>query len=147
MRANRSRDTRPELLLRSELHRRGLRFRTCVQPVRGVRRSADLVFTRVKLAVFVDGCFWHGCADHYTAPKANADYWRTKRETNQRRDWDTDARLADAGWVALRVWEHVDATEAADLVERTYWALRGETTTALLQPVERVESTSAYELN
>lgn len=116
MRANRSRDTKPELLLRSELHRRGLRYRVNARPIRTVRRSADLLFTRQHLAVFVDGCFWHGCPEHYVAPKQNAAFWADKVHTNRSRDARTNELLASAGWTVLRIWEHVPACEAADLV-------------------------------
>lgn len=114
MRANRSRDTTPETELRSLLHRRGLRFRVDVSPIPGVRRRADVVFPRARVAVFVDGCFWHGCPLHATWPKANADFWREKIETNRRRDEDTNRKFAEAGWTVVRVWEHEDV-EAASL--------------------------------
>lgn len=116
MLACRSRDTRPEILLRSAVHRLGLRFRVCIRPVPGVRRTADLVFTRQRLAVFVDGCFWHGCPEHYTAPKTNTGYWAEKVHANRRRDRDTDARLEEQGWTVMRFWEHQDPREAAHLV-------------------------------
>lgn len=118
MRANRSRDTKPETALRSLLHRRGLRFRVDVSPIPGVRRRADLVFPRLRVAVFVDGCFWHGCPEHATWPKANADFWREKIETNRRRDEDTNQKFMEAGWMVLRVWEHEDIEEAAQRIER-----------------------------
>jgi DNA mismatch endonuclease, patch repair protein len=114
MRANRNRDTKPETQLRSLLHRRGLRFRVDVSPIPGVRRRADLVFPRARVAVFVDGCFWHGCPQHATWPKANADFWREKIETNRRRDEDTNRKFAEAGWVVVRVWEH-EAVDGASL--------------------------------
>lgn len=117
MQSTRSRDTAPELALRSELHRRGLRFRVCSPPVKGVRRSADVVFTRQRIAVFLDGCFWHGCPEHYIAPKQNDDYWSSKLETNRARDADTDRRLHEAGWTIVRIWEHVPISVAADQVE------------------------------
>lgn len=78
-----------------------------------MRREADVVFGPAKIAVFVDGCFWHGCPQHATWPKTNADFWRSKIEGNRRRDMDTDERLASAGWLAVRVWEHEDPAEAA----------------------------------
>lgn len=106
MQSNRSRDTGPELRLRSELHRRGLRFFVDRAPIRGVRRRADLVFPRKKIAVFVDGCFWHGCPQHHTVSKTNAEYWREKVDTNRRRDRETDSLLRDSGWRVVRVWEH-----------------------------------------
>lgn len=117
MRANRSRDTKPEKLIRSLLHRRGLRFRVDVSPIRGVRRRADIVFSRARVAVFVDGCFWHGCPEHATWPKANAEFWREKIETNRRRDLDTNRKFEEEGWVVIRVWEHEDPAEAARLIE------------------------------
>ncbi|PPK70468.1 very short patch repair endonuclease [Actinokineospora auranticolor] len=113
MSRQRARDTGTEIALRRALHALGLRYRVHRRPVTGVRREADVVFTRAKVAVFVDGCFWHGCPDHATWPKRNADFWRTKIETNRRRDQDTDTRLDDAGWLAVRVWEHEDPAAAA----------------------------------
>jgi DNA mismatch endonuclease (patch repair protein) len=117
MRRQRGRDTKPELALRSILHRRGLRFRVD-QPVGGLRRRADVVFSRAQVAVFVDGCFWHGCPTHGTWPKQNSDWWREKIETNRKRDADTDRRLSAAGWVVVRLWEHEDPNVGADAVER-----------------------------
>jgi DNA mismatch endonuclease, patch repair protein len=115
MRSQRQRDTKGELELRSLLHRRGLRFRVhALLP--GLRRRSDIVFTRARVLVFVDGCFWHGCPEHGTWPKENADWWREKIEANQRRDRDTDARLTAAGWTVIRVWEHEDPTQAADQI-------------------------------
>jgi DNA mismatch endonuclease (patch repair protein) len=121
------RDTAAELALRSELHRRGFRYRVDVAPIKTIRRRADVVFTKRRVAVFVDGCFWHGCPVHGTWPKHNADWWRTKIETNRRRDRDTDRRLSQLGWTILRVWEHEDATEAADRVERALRAAAAST--------------------
>ena len=112
------RDTKPELRLRSELHRRGFRFFVDRAPMQGVRRRADLVFPRRRVAVYVDGCFWHGCPLHGTWPKNNADWWRRKIQRNQERDLDTDQRLQDAGWIVVRVWEHEGAMGAADRVVR-----------------------------
>jgi DNA mismatch endonuclease (patch repair protein) len=111
------RDTAPELELRRELHRRGLRFRVSLSPVRHVRSTPDLVFTRSKLAVFVDGCFWHSCPKHGTMPAANRDWWRQKLERNEARDRATDEALAAAGWRVIRVWEHETAPDAADRIE------------------------------
>lgn len=112
------RDTKPELAVRRAVWRRGLRYRVDVPPLRGTRRRADMVFTRVRVAVFIDGCFWHGCPEHATAPKANAEWWAEKLSANVRRDRDTDARLGEAGWLVVRIWEHEDAEEAAERVER-----------------------------
>ena len=107
MTSQRQRDTKGELELRSLLHRRGLRFRVhALLP--GLRRRSDIVFTRARVAVFVDGCFWHGRPEHGSRPKQNANWWREKIEANQRRDRDTDARLKAAGWTVVRVWEHDD---------------------------------------
>lgn len=102
--------------MRRLLHARGLRYRVDTAPLPGVRRRADVVFTRVRVAVFVDGCFWHLCPVHGTSPKANGAWWRDKLEANVRRDRDTDARLAEAGWVVVRVWEHEPPAAAADRV-------------------------------
>lgn len=112
------RDTRPELALRRRLHSRGYRYRVDHPPLQGLRRRADLVFTRKKVAVFVDGCFWHRCPEHYVPPKANAGWWEAKIATNVDRDQDTDARLTAAGWVVLRCWEHESVSSAARRVER-----------------------------
>ena len=117
MQSNKSRDTKPELALRSAVHARGLRYRVSAKPLAGVRRTADLVFPRAKVAVFLDGCFWHGCPEHHTVASANAKFWADKVEANRKRDRDTDSRLAEAGWVSVRIWEHEDVTEAARRVE------------------------------
>jgi DNA mismatch endonuclease (patch repair protein) len=117
MSAARRRDTRPELLLRRELHRRGRRFRVVLRVPGNNRRTIDIAFTRVKLAVFIDGCFWHGCPEHGSSPAANREWWAKKLRTNQDRDADTNRILGDAGWTVLRVWEHVPSREAADRVE------------------------------
>lgn len=108
-----TRDTPGELALRRLLHRAGLRYRVDYRPVPGIRRKADVVFTKAKVAVFVDGCFWHSCPVHGTWPKANAAWWRDKLEGNEARDRDTDQRLADAGWTVVRIWEHETPAEAA----------------------------------
>ena len=115
--AARGHDTKPERQLRSHLHRLGLRFRVQRKLLDGLRRKADIVFGPARVVVFTDGCFWHGCPVHGTWPKLNAEFWRDKIETNRRRDADTDARLAEAGWLVLRVWEHEDPLEAARRVE------------------------------
>jgi DNA mismatch endonuclease (patch repair protein) len=111
--------TSPERALRTELHRRGRRFRVDFRfDIDGLRRRrADIAFTRVKVAVFVDGCFWHRCPEHATFPKANEASWEIKLAGNVERDRDTDDRLGAAGWVAIRVWEHEDSASAADRVE------------------------------
>lgn len=112
--ANRSRDTKPELRLRTALHRKGLRYFVDRAPLPDLRRRADIVFPRLRLAVYVDGCFWHGCPIHGTWPKANREFWRNKIERTRLRDADTDRLLIDAGWEAIRVWEHEDVIDAVD---------------------------------
>ena len=115
----RRRDTRPEVELRSELHRRGLRFRVDRRADASVRTRADVLFTRARVAVFVDGCFWHVCPTHQTWPRNNGVWWREKLLGNVTRDRRTDALLEAAGWTVVRVWEHEEAEDAADRVEAT----------------------------
>jgi DNA mismatch endonuclease (patch repair protein) len=116
MRAARQRDTVPELAVRSELHRRGLRFFVDRAPLPSMRRRADIVFPRGRVTVYIDGCFWHGCPEHGTWPKANAEWWRAKIEANRSRDRDTDRRLEEAGWTVVRAWEHESPILVADRV-------------------------------
>lgn len=118
------RDTGPEVALRSELHSRGLRFRVDKAPVQGVRSRADLVFGPDKVAVYVDGCFWHCCPEHGTMPKANAEFWEGKLRRNRERDVETDRSLREHGWEVVRVWEHEEVSEAADRVEDALRARR-----------------------
>lgn len=118
MRANKRRDTSTELAVRHELHSRGLRYRVDFAPLPSLRRRADIVFTRARIAVFIDGCFWHGCPIHGTAPKRNADYWGPKLAANVARDRDTDSRLSAAEWIVARFWEHESPTTVADAIER-----------------------------
>ena len=112
------RDTLPELAIRSELHRRGLRFRVDRAPLPGLRSRADIVFGPARVAVYVDGCFWHSCPEHGTRPKANAEWWEQKLRRNQERDAETDRRLREHGWEVVRIWEHEDPVEAAERVIR-----------------------------
>jgi len=114
---NRNRDTAPEVALRSAIHRLGLRYRVAARPIPGIRRTADLVFPRRRIAVFVDGCFWHGCPVHFVMPKTNEGYWRPKVARNVERDRSTDAALHAAGWEVIRIWEHESVDEAAKFVE------------------------------
>jgi DNA mismatch endonuclease (patch repair protein) len=117
MQSQPQRDTAPELALRSALHKSGLRFRVDYK-LPEMRRRADIAFPSARVAVFVDGCFWHGCPRHGTAPKANAAWWAEKIARNAERDRDTDARLRDAGWKSVRVWEHEPVDLAVTLVSR-----------------------------
>jgi len=121
------RDTKPELALRRALHARGWRFRVDTAPLPDLRRRADIVFTRQKIAVYVDGCFWHGCPTHGTAPKNNQEWWIAKLGTNAERDRDTDRRLREAGWTGVRLWEHAPL---ADAVARVEVALHSATPTS-----------------
>lgn len=114
------RDTTPELAIRSELHRRGLRFRVDRAPVPGLRSRADIVFGPAKVAVYVDGCFWHSCPEHGTRPKANAEWWERKLDRNQERDRETDCVLREHGWKVVRIWEHEDPVAAADRVVEAF---------------------------
>ncbi|MEV3962973.1 very short patch repair endonuclease [Nocardia sp. NPDC050193] len=109
--------TAPELALRRELHRRGLRYFVDRAPIRGQRRRADVVFPRRRIAIYVDGCFWHRCPDHATDPKNNAAWWAEKLAGNVARDRATDAALRAAGWGVIRIWEHEDPVRAADRVQ------------------------------
>ncbi|MEU6715015.1 very short patch repair endonuclease [Nonomuraea sp. NPDC046802] len=113
MQANRSRDTKPEVALRRAAHALGLRYRVCARPLPDLRRTADMVFPSEKVAVFVDGCFWHGCPEHRTVPAANSSYWANKVQRNMARDAETDRLLREAGWVPVRFWEHDDPVHAA----------------------------------
>jgi DNA mismatch endonuclease (patch repair protein) len=126
MLGNRRRDTTPEIALRRRLHSAGLRFRVDYPLPFDRRRRADIVFTKVKLAVFVDGCFWHSCPVHATIPKRNADYWVPKLARNSARDADTDRRLMEAGWTVLRFWEHEGPDDAAQEVEKLVAHLRDQ---------------------
>ncbi|KQU36892.1 very short patch repair endonuclease [Rhodococcus sp. Leaf233] len=112
----RRRDTKPEVALRRELHRRGLRYFVDRAPLKGMRRRADLVFPRRKVAVYVDGCFWHSCPIHATRPRNNAQWWADKLAANVARDRDTDTRLIEEGWRVVRIWEHEDPVVAAQRV-------------------------------
>jgi DNA mismatch endonuclease, patch repair protein len=124
MKANRSRDTKPEMQLRSATHALGLRYRVAFRPIPGFRRTADLVFTRSRVAVFVDGCFWHGCPEHHTKAASNAEYWSEKVRRNRERDVETTARLEQEGWSVLRFWEHEDLVAAAARVAEVVRARR-----------------------
>lgn len=117
MQRQRIRDTHPELALRRELHRRGLRYRVDRTVLERSRRRHDIVFTAARVVVEVRGCYWHACPEHGSAPKANAEWWSEKLAGNVRRDADTERALQDAGWELVVVWEHEYPVEAANRVE------------------------------
>lgn len=125
MQGNRRRDTAPELRVRSLLHRRGLRYRVDLPVQLGKGRvRPDIVFTRDRLAIFIDGCFWHACPQHGTAPQRNVGYWRVKLARNVERDREVDRQLEQAGWTVLRVWEHVPPASALEMILTSRLALR-----------------------
>lgn len=117
MQANRGRNTQLEVALGSALHRRGLRFWKHRRPLADLRCEADFVFPRMKLAIFVNGCFWHGCSQHATWPVANAEFWKAKIEGTRVRDIRSDGLLLEAGWAVVRLWEHQPIDEMAEEVE------------------------------
>lgn len=116
MQGNRSRDTQPELAVRRLVHAAGLRYRVDSRPLPALNRRADMVFSGAKVAVFIDGCFWHGCPEHHTVAKSNPEYWATKVSSNRSRDAETNRRLEAEGWRVVRFWEHDDPAEVANKV-------------------------------
>lgn len=124
MQSNRRRETSPELAVRRLLHARGLRYRVDVPLDFDRRRRADIVFPAARLVVFIDGCFWHGCPEHYSVPATNAEFWATKRTKNMARDIETTSRLESAGWHVMRFWEHEPPVAVVDDVADTYRRLR-----------------------
>lgn len=115
MQSNHRRDTLPEMRVRRLVHAEGLRYRVDLAPLGG-RRRADIVFTRQRIAVYIDGCFWHGCPEHATYPKRNSDYWQPKLRRNIERDLETNQLLRDKGWIVLRFWEHEPAETVANAI-------------------------------
>ncbi|WBB82409.1 very short patch repair endonuclease [Micromonospora sp. WMMD882] len=116
MKRQRRRDTSPELAVRQELHRAGLRYRIHV-PVPGmVRRTMDICFPKARLSIFIDGCYWHGCPDHGTMPKSNSQWWAHKLARNQERDAETSAHLKSLGWTVMRFWSHESPDRVAEVV-------------------------------
>ncbi|MFL6140370.1 MAG: very short patch repair endonuclease [Labedaea sp.] len=116
MQGNRGRDTGPERRLRALLYSYGLRYRVSIRPLPHLRRSADIVFPHAQVAVFVDGCYWHGCPEHYRPATKNSDFWTVKIVENKRRDAETNRALADEGWTVVRCWEHEEPEAAASRV-------------------------------
>ncbi len=125
MRKQRRSDTVPELALRRLLHARGYRCRL-VWPVPGrSRRSIDIAFPGRRIAVFVDGCFWHSCPEHATRPRANSAWWSRKLERNVQRDRETDSLLTAEGWIVVRIWEHERPQDALARVQDALHARSG----------------------
>ena len=124
MHANGGRDTKPELALRRAAYALGLRYQVSVRPLPHIRRTADLVFTKVKVAVFLDGCFWHGCPEHHTNAATNSEYWAEKVLKNRERDGETDRNLGQAGWTVIRIWEHEDPVSSAKRIADEVNAIR-----------------------
>ncbi|WEK61724.1 MAG: very short patch repair endonuclease [Candidatus Microbacterium colombiense] len=137
MRANRGRDTGPEMLVRRLVHGAGLRYRVSARPERDLRRTADLLFRRARVAVFLDGCFWHGCPAHHQAPKSNATFWSDKIAANRARDAQTTHVLIERGWSVLRFWEHEIRTDAQNVAARIVEEVRRRSADAL--PEKSVE--------
>lgn len=127
MRSNRGRDTSLEMRVRRALHGRGARYRVDFTPLPGLRSRADIVFTRRRVAVYLDGCFWHGCPIHGVIPTAHSDYWRPKLARNRERDQEATRALAQAGWVVLRFWEHEDLAKIVDTILQEALRSTGDT--------------------
>lgn len=122
----RQKGTAPEIAMRRQLYRIGLRYRVNYEVLKKPRRVADLAFPRLKIAVFIDGCFWHGCPEHASWPKQNAEFWRQKIEANRLRDRDTNERLRNEGWKVLRFWEHESPNVAAEAIAEVVASTRLE---------------------
>ena len=122
MLANKRRDTKPELRVRRLIHAAGLRYQVDAKVEQDIRSRADIVFRRRRIAVFIDGCFWHRCPEHATDPKANSDYWEPKLRRNRQRDAEITALLTDRGWLVLRFWEHQPAEQIAEVIESSWRA-------------------------
>lgn len=126
MKANKRANTKPELAIRALLHKKGLRFRKDFPIKLGNRRCRpDIVFTRIKLAIFIDGCFWHQCPEHGHKPMANVEYWERKLTGNVERDLADTTLLRANGWHVLRLWEHVPVQEAVDFIMEKVTVIRG----------------------
>jgi DNA mismatch endonuclease, patch repair protein len=116
MSSNRGRDTKPEILLRKACFALGMRHRLNAK----LPGRPDFVYPRLRVAVFVDGCFWHGCPIHYQAPATRAAFWQEKLKNNRRRDATVNAQLRKAGWIVVRIWEHTVRRNLPDAVA-TIW--------------------------
>ncbi|WP_327681912.1 very short patch repair endonuclease [Streptomyces sp. NBC_00467] len=121
-----SRDTAAEVAVRRLLHAAGMRYRVNVPVPSMPRRAIDIVFTKAKIAVFMDGCFWHGCPEHATRPKTNAEWWRAKLDRNMARDVETTDHLTAEGWTVLRFWEHESPEHVADRIAACVTSTRRE---------------------
>lgn len=124
MQAIRSRDTKPELVIRRKLHAAGLRYRVAAFPVPELRHKVDIVFRPTRVAVEVRGCFWHGCPQHYRPPTVNSEYWAGKVAKNVARDHKVETYLRSLGWRVIVIWEHEDLDIAAAEVARQVLNLR-----------------------
>lgn len=118
MQSQQTSETGPEMEIRRALHREGLRYRVDRRPDPSIRRRADIVFTKAKVAVFVDGCFWHNCPEHGSMPGRNVAYWEPKPHRNAERDAETNQLLTERGWEVIRGWEHEDPREAVESIRR-----------------------------
>lgn len=148
MQSNRGRDTTPEIAVRRRLHALGLRYRVSVRPNPTLRRTADIVFVRARVAVFIDGCFWHGCPEHYQAPVRNGGFWLEKRLRNRSRDAETDANLRASGWTVLRFWEHQVESAPDDVVSSIIDAVCAASPTLRTRPrTHGAQSSLAVEPN
>jgi DNA mismatch endonuclease (patch repair protein) len=138
MQSNQKKNTKPELVLRQALHALGLRYRIHTTPGQTSRCIADVVFPTERVAIFVDGCFWHGCTLHTSPPRTNAEYWGQKIRGNRERDLQTDRVLAEGGWLSIRVWEHEDPAAAAGSIVKLVTQRRATTrsTPRLLQAAD-----------
>lgn len=130
MQHNHGRDTKPELRVRSELHRRGLRYRVNQKVPGMARRTIDVSWPALRIAVFIDGCFWHGCPAHGSYPKANSQFWADKIQRNRQRDLETTGYLTNRGWLVLRFWEHEDPAHVADAITASVAHRRNDTARA-----------------
>lgn len=136
-------DTGPEVRLRAALHAKGLRFRKSVLiRLPHGRTRPDIVFSRRKVVVYVDGCFWHSCPHHGSVPTANADYWIPKLQRTLERDRLNDEALQAAGWIVVRIWEHKALDEAVALVQATLTVEAEQVAVAATRRSRRREKTS-----